>query len=51
MYISMQYGHWGITVSKRHDEKDYAPIVPSFSPTQLSTEGVRWTALRLKLRL
>jgi hypothetical protein len=32
MYISMQYGHWGITVSKRHDEKDYAPIDTEFFP-------------------
>lgn len=25
MFVSIEYGHWGITVSKRHDKNDYAP--------------------------
>lgn len=26
MYVSMEYGHWGITVSNRQAKTDYAPF-------------------------
>ncbi len=26
MYVCLQYSHWGITVSTRENETDYAPI-------------------------
>jgi hypothetical protein len=25
-HVSIQYGHWGITVSQRHSDADYAPF-------------------------
>ena len=29
-HASIEYGHWGITVSQRHDERDYAPFETKF---------------------
>lgn len=29
-HTSMEYGHWGITVSQRHNPRDYAPFETKF---------------------
>lgn len=38
-YASIQYGHWGITVSQRHNERDYAPFANEFFPYPVGTRG------------
>lgn len=38
-YVSMEYGHWGITVSQRRNEKDYAPFATKSFTYPVSTRG------------
>lgn len=38
-HIDLQYGHWGITVSQRHQPTDYAPFTTEFFAYPVSTRG------------
>lgn len=38
-FVSIQYGHWGITISQRHNERDYAPFVTEFFGYRVGTRG------------
>jgi len=39
MYVTMEYGHWGITVSSRENPTDYAPKEFKYFSYPLSTRG------------
>lgn len=39
MYISMQYGHWGITVSEHINKGNYAPVKTTFFGYPVGTRG------------
>ncbi len=39
MYVSLEYGHWGITVSERVNERDYAPIKTTSYAYPVGTRG------------
>lgn len=38
-HASIEYGHWGITVSQRHNERDYAPFTTDFFGYPVGTRG------------
>ena len=38
-HASIQYGHWGITVSVRQDERDYAPVKTWIYPYPVGIRG------------
>ena len=39
MNTTMEYGHWGITVSQRHTKTDYAPSHTEFFPYPVGARG------------
>lgn len=39
MNTTMEYGHWGITVSTRSNPRDYAPTAFKFFPYAVGTRG------------
>ena len=39
MYTSLEYGHWGITVSQRDCKTDYAPFTTKTFSYPVSTRG------------
>lgn len=39
MNTTMEYGHWGITVSTRANPGDYAPSACKFFPYPVGTRG------------
>ena len=39
MDVSLEYGHWGITVSQRHSAVDYAPFATTFFAYPVGARG------------